>query len=48
MDVKTVNLGVEGMEQLISRSTLEVLKLSLEELESNIVLMRKLRENSVT
>jgi len=43
LDPKTVHEDVEGMEHHISRQTLDVLTLLMEELESNPVLMRKLR-----
>lgn len=43
LDPKTVHEDVEGMEHHISRQTLDVLTLLMEELEDNVVLMRKLK-----
>jgi len=43
LDPKTVHDDVEGMEHHISRQTLDVLTLLMEELEGNTVLMRKLK-----
>ena len=43
LDPQTVHEDVEGMEHHISRQTLDVLTLLMEELEGNAVLMRKLR-----
>lgn len=43
LDPKTVHEDVEGMEHHISRQTLDVLTLLMEELEGNAVLMRKLK-----
>ena len=43
LDPKTVHEDVEGMEHHISRQTLEVMTLLMEELEGNPELMRKLK-----
>ncbi len=43
LDADTVHRDVEGMEHHISKSTLKVLTLILEELEGNAELMRKLK-----
>jgi Mn-dependent DtxR family transcriptional regulator len=43
LDPETVHRDVEGMEHHISRQTLQVLTLILEELEGNSELMRKLK-----
>lgn len=43
LDPKTVHEDVEGMEHHISRQTLDVLTLLMEELEANSELMRKLK-----
>ncbi|MFZ4763400.1 MAG: transcriptional regulator MntR [Roseimicrobium sp.] len=43
LDEETVHRDVEGMEHHISRQTLQVLTLILEELEGNAELMRKLK-----
>jgi Mn-dependent DtxR family transcriptional regulator len=43
LDPETVHRDVEGMEHHISRQTLQVLTLILEELEGNAELMRKLK-----
>jgi Mn-dependent DtxR family transcriptional regulator len=43
LDAETVHRDVEGMEHHISRQTLQVLTLILEELEGNGELMRKLK-----
>lgn len=43
LDAATVHRDVEGMEHHISRQTLEVLTLLMEELESNPELLRKLK-----
>ena len=43
LDAETVHRDVEGMEHHISRQTLQVLTLILEELEGNAELMRKLK-----
>ena len=43
LDPKTVHEDVEGMEHHISRQTLEVLTLLMEELEGNAELLRKLK-----
>lgn len=43
LDPKTVHEDVEGMEHHISRQTLDVLTLLMEELEGNSELMRKLK-----
>ncbi|MFN0078957.1 MAG: transcriptional regulator MntR [Prosthecobacter sp.] len=43
LDPKTVHEDVEGMEHHISRQTLEVLTLLMEELEGNSELLRKLK-----
>jgi Mn-dependent DtxR family transcriptional regulator len=43
LDPKTVHEDVEGMEHHISRQTLDVLTLLMEELESNTDLVRKLK-----
>lgn len=43
LDEATVHRDVEGMEHHISRQTLQVLTLILEELEGNAELMRKLK-----
>lgn len=43
LDGETVHRDVEGMEHYISRQTLQVLTLILEELEGNAELMRKLK-----
>lgn len=43
LDAATVHRDVEGMEHHISRQTLEVLTLLMEELEGNPELMRKLK-----
>ncbi|WP_009966139.1 MULTISPECIES: transcriptional regulator MntR [Verrucomicrobium] len=44
LDAETVHRDVEGMEHHISKSTLKVLTLILEELEGNTELMRRLKE----
>jgi Mn-dependent DtxR family transcriptional regulator len=43
LDPKTVHEDVEGMEHHISRQTLEVLTLLMEELEGNAELMARLK-----
>jgi Mn-dependent DtxR family transcriptional regulator len=43
LDAETVHRDVEGMEHHISRQTLQVLTLILEELEGNADLMRRLK-----
>jgi Mn-dependent DtxR family transcriptional regulator len=43
LDPQTVHEDVEGMEHHISRQTLEVLTLLMEELEGNAELLRKLK-----
>lgn len=43
LDAETVHRDVEGMEHHISRQTLQVLTLILEELEGNTELMRRLK-----
>ncbi len=43
LDPETVHRDVEGMEHHISRQTLEVLTLLMEELEANPALVRKLK-----
>jgi Mn-dependent DtxR family transcriptional regulator len=43
LDPKTVHEDVEGMEHHISRQTLEVLTLLMEELEGNPALLKKLK-----
>jgi Mn-dependent DtxR family transcriptional regulator len=43
VDPETAHRDVEGMEHHISRQTLQVLTLILEELEANSVLLRKLK-----
>jgi Mn-dependent DtxR family transcriptional regulator len=43
LDPKTVHEDVEGMEHHISRQTLDVLTLLMEELESNPELVKKLK-----
>lgn len=43
IDSKTIHEDVEGMEHHISRQTLDVLTLLMEELEDNSELMRKLK-----
>jgi Mn-dependent DtxR family transcriptional regulator len=43
LDAETVHRDVEGMEHHISRQTLQVLTLILEELEGNTDLMRRLK-----
>lgn len=43
LDAKTVHKDVEGMEHHVSKSTLKVLTLIVEELEGNAELMEKLR-----
>jgi Mn-dependent DtxR family transcriptional regulator len=43
LDARTVHQDVEGMEHHISRQTLEVLTLLMEELEGNPDLLRKLK-----
>jgi Mn-dependent DtxR family transcriptional regulator len=44
LDPETVHQDVEGMEHHISKSTLKVLTLILEELEGNTDLMKRLKE----
>ncbi|WP_038161741.1 transcriptional regulator MntR [Verrucomicrobium sp. BvORR106] len=44
LDAETVHRDVEGMEHHISKSTLKVLTLILEELEGNTELMKRLKE----
>jgi Mn-dependent DtxR family transcriptional regulator len=44
LDAETVHQDVEGMEHHISRATLEVLTLLMEELEGNPKLLAKLRQ----
>ncbi|HSJ04031.1 MAG: transcriptional regulator MntR [Verrucomicrobium sp.] len=44
LDAETVHRDVEGMEHHISKSTLKVLTLILEELEGNAELMKRLKE----
>jgi Mn-dependent DtxR family transcriptional regulator len=44
LDAETVHRDVEGMEHHISKSTLKVLTLILEELEGNAELMTRLKE----
>lgn len=44
LDAETVHRDVEGMEHHISKSTLKVLTLILEELEGNTELMNRLKE----
>jgi Mn-dependent DtxR family transcriptional regulator len=43
LDAKTVHEDVEGMEHHMSRQTLEVLTLIMEELEGNLELLKKLK-----
>jgi Mn-dependent DtxR family transcriptional regulator len=43
LDAKTVHEDVEGMEHHMSRQTLEVLTLLMEELEGNPELLKKLK-----
>ena len=43
LDARTVHHDVEGMEHHISRQTLDVLTLLMEELEGNPVLLKKLK-----
>ncbi len=43
LDAKTVHEDVEGMEHHMSRQTLEVLTLLMEELEGNLELLKKLK-----